>query len=208
MKKAMEPFTKLTSRVVPFPNDNVDTDIIVPARFLKVTDKEGMDQYLFRDWRFDSEGNPLPDFILNQPRVKGAQILLVGRNFGSGSSREHAPWALLAFGFRALIGTSFADIFRGNSLKNGLLPVVVPPEIHADLLRVVEQDPSAEVTIDLSTQTVTLPGGRTVSFPIDNFSKQCLLAGVDQLGYIVEKEPQIRAYEASHPSAVETTIGS
>jgi 3-isopropylmalate/(R)-2-methylmalate dehydratase small subunit len=201
----MEPFTKLTSRMVPLPMDNVDTDIIVPARFLKVTDKTGMDQYLFRDWRFDENGNPRPDFILNQPRAQGAQILLAGKNFGSGSSREHAPWALLAFGFRAVISTSFADIFNGNSLKNGLLPLVVPSETHTELFRAVEQNPDAAVTVDLSSQTLTLPGGRTASFPIDNFSKQCLLAGVDQLGYVLKQEAHIRAYEASHPPAVETT---
>jgi len=204
----MEPFTKITSRAIPLPNDNVDTDVVVPARFLKVTDKEGMDQYLFRDWRFDVEGNPKPDFILNQPRAKGAKILLVGRNFGTGSSREHAPWALLAFGFRALIGTSFADIFTGNSLKNGLLLVAIPPESHADLLSTLEKNPNAEVAVDLATQTVTLPDGKTVNFPIDNFSKQCLLAGVDQLGYIFKQEPRIRAYEESHPSAVRTTVSA
>lgn len=204
----MEPITKITSRLVPLPNENVDTDIIVPARFLKVTDKAGMDQYLFRDWRFDEAGKPLPDFILNQPRAKGAQILLAGRNFGSGSSREHAPWALLAFGFRALLSTSFADIFQGNALKNGLLPVVIPPDVHADLFRQVEKNPNLEVTVELASQTVTLPDGKTVSFPIDNFSKQCLLAGVDQLGYLLKQESHIRAYEASHPPRVRTTIGS
>lgn len=201
----MEPFTKITSRMVPLPIDNIDTDIIVPARFLKVTDKAGMDQYLFRDWRFESDGTPKPDFILNQPRAHGAQILLAGKNFGSGSSREHAPWALLAFGFRAVISTSFADIFNGNSLKNGLLPVVVPAETHAELFRLVERDPDAAVTVDLASQTLTLPGGQTASFPIDNFSKQCLLAGVDQLGYVLKQDAHIRNYEASHPAAVETT---
>jgi len=201
----MEPFTKITSRMVPLPIDNIDTDIIVPARFLKVTDKAGMDQYLFRDWRFDADGTPKPDFILNQPHAKGAQILLAGKNFGSGSSREHAPWALMAFGFRAIISTSFADIFRGNSLKNGLLPVEVTADVHAELLRAVERDSGATVTIDLASETLTRPGGRTATFPIDNFSKQCLLAGVDQLGYVLKQEAHIRAYEASHPPAVETT---
>ncbi|HWP84132.1 MAG TPA: 3-isopropylmalate dehydratase small subunit [Terriglobia bacterium] len=196
----MEPFTTLTSRIVPFPHDNVDTDIIVPARFLKVTDKAGMDRYLFHDWRFDQNGNPLPEFILNQPRAQGCRILLAGSNFGTGSSREHAPWALLAWGFRAVISTSFADIFRGNALKNGLLPVVVPAEVHAELFRRVEADPTVQVTIDLASQTLTLPTGRKVEFPIDNFSKQCLLAGVDQLGYLLKQEPHIRAYEAAHPS--------
>ena len=200
----MEPFTKITSRMVPLPMDNVDTDIIVPARFLKVTDKANMEQYLFRDWRFDEAGNPRPEFILNQPRAKGAKVFLAGKNFGSGSSREHAPWALMAFGFRALISTSFADIFTGNALKNGLLPVIVPPEVHAELFRLVEADPRAEVTIDLASQTLTLPGGQAVTFPIDNFSKQCLLAGVDQLGYILKQEARIQAYEVSHPSTVRT----
>jgi 3-isopropylmalate/(R)-2-methylmalate dehydratase small subunit len=201
----MEPFTKFTSRVVPFPHDDVDTDIIVPARFLKVTDKAGMDQYLFRDWRFEKDGTPKPDFILNQPRAKSCQILLTGRNFGTGSSREHAPWALVAYGFRAVISTSFADIFRGNSLKNGLLPIVVPGDVHAELFKMVDADPNVELTVDLAAQTLTLPGGRAVNFPIDNFSKQCLLAGVDQLGYLQKQEAHIRAYEASHPSAVQTT---
>ena len=201
----MEPFTKITSRVIPLPNENVDTDVIVPARFLKVTDKANMDQYLFCDWRFDEDGKPRPDFILNQPRARDAKIFLVGGNFGSGSSREHAPWALLAFGFRALISTSFADIFWGNSLKNGLVPVVVPPEVHAELFRMVEADPTMELTIDLSLQTVILPDGRSVSFPIDNFSKQCLLAGVDQLGYLLKQEAHIRAYEEAHPPVVQTT---
>ena len=198
----MEPFTRITSRLVPLPIDNVDTDIIVPARFLKVTDKANMEQYLFRDWRFDEKGNPLPEFILNQPRAKGAKIFLAGKNFGSGSSREHAPWALMAFGFRALISTSFADIFTGNALKNGLLPVIVPPEVHAELFRLVEADSGAEVTINLASQMLTLPGGQAVTFPIDNFSKQCLLAGVDQLGYILKQEARVRAYEVSHPSTV------
>ena len=204
----MEPITKITSRIVPLPNENVDTDIIVPARFLKVIDKAGMDQYLFRDWRFDEDGKPRPDFILNQPRAKGAQILLAGRNFGSGSSREHAPWALLAFGFRALLSTSFADIFRGNALKNGLLPVVILPDVHAELFRQVEKDPNLKVSVDLASQSVTLPDGKTVSFPVDNFSKQCLLAGVDQLGYLLKQESHIRAYEESHPPRVQTTMGS
>ena len=204
-EEKLEAFVKVSSRVIPLPNDNVDTDIIVPARFLKVTDKANMDKYLFRDWRFDAEGNPRPDFILNQPRARGAKIFLVGGNFGSGSSREHAPWALLAFGFRALISTSFADIFWGNSLKNGLLPVVIPPEVHAELFRMGEADPTMELTIDLSLQTVILPDGRSVSFPIDNFSKQCLLGGVDQLGYLLKQEAHIRAYEEAHPPVVQTT---
>jgi 3-isopropylmalate/(R)-2-methylmalate dehydratase small subunit len=201
----MEAFTKLTSRVVPVPNENIDTDIIIPARYLKVTDKSGMDQYLFRDWRFNEDGTPIPSFILNQPRAQGCKILLAGKNFGTGSSREHAPWALTAFGFRAVISTSFADIFRGNALKNSLLPVVVPADVHAELFRMVEADPKLELTIDLATQSLILPGGRSVQFPIDNFSKQCLLAGVDQLGYIQKQEAHIKAYESAHPATVVTT---
>jgi len=201
----MEAFTKLTSRVVPIPNENIDTDIVIPARYLKVTDKAGMDQYLFRDWRFHEDGTPIESFILNQPRSKGCKILLAGKNFGTGSSREHAPWALTAFGFRAVISTSFADIFRGNSLKNSLVPVVVPADVHAELFKMVEADPALELTIDLAPQSLILPNGKTVSFPIDNFSKQCLLAGVDQLGYIQKQESKINAYETSHPPLVATT---
>ncbi len=194
----MEPFTRLTSRVVPFPYRDVDTDQITPARFLKVTHKSGMGAYLFYDWRFDAEGKPKPDFILNQPRAAGAMILLAGDNFGCGSSRESAPWALLDFGYRAVLSTSFADIFRNNSLKNGLLPVVLDPAAHERLMKRATDDPAIEVTIDLATQTVTLPEGSTVTFPMDSFSKQCLLAGVDQLGYILKHEDKIAAYEKGH----------
>ncbi|MSO21587.1 MAG: 3-isopropylmalate dehydratase small subunit [Acidobacteria bacterium] len=201
----MESFTKLTSRVVPIPNENIDTDIIIPARYLKATDKVGMDRFLFRDWRFNEDGTPIPSFILNQPRAQGCKILLAGKNFGTGSSREHAPWALTAFGFRAVISTSFADIFRSNSLKNSLLPVVVPADVHEELFKLVEADQKLELTIDLAAQSLTLPGGKSVSFPIDNFSKQCMLAGVDQLGYIQKQDTHILAYEASHPAMVVTT---
>ncbi len=192
----MEPFTRLTSRVVVLPARDVDTDQITPARFLKVTDKVGMGAYLFYDWRFEAEGKPRPDFPLNQPRAAGAKILLAGDNFGCGSSRESAPWALLDFGFRALISTSFADIFRNNSLKNGLLPVVIDAATHEALMKQALADPQVEVTIDLPSQTLTLPGGATVRFPLDNFSKQCLLAGVDQLGYILKNQDKITAYES------------
>ncbi len=191
----MEPFNRLTSRVVPLPARDVDTDQITPARFLKVTVKTGMAAYLFYDWRFEAEGKPRPDFPLNQPRAAGAKILLAGDNFGCGSSRESAPWALVDFGFRAVISTSFADIFRNNSLKNGLLPVVIPAGTHEKLMEQALEDPQLEVAIDLPSQTLTLPGGSMVRFPIDNFSKQCLLAGVDQLGYILKHEDQIAAYE-------------
>ncbi len=191
----MQPFTKLTGRVVPLPARDVDTDQITPARFLKVTDKLDLGKFLFHDWRYDAEGKPRPDFILNQSRSAGAPILLAGDNFGCGSSREHAPWALDSYGFRAIISTSFADIFRGNCLKNGLLPVVVDEATHAALMERALADPATEVTIDLETQTLTLPGGVTAKFPIDLFSKRCLLDGVDQLGYILKHAGQIAAYE-------------
>jgi 3-isopropylmalate/(R)-2-methylmalate dehydratase small subunit len=191
----MEPFTKLTGRVVPLPARDVDTDQIIPARFLKVTDKLGLGKCLFHDWRYDAEGRPRPDFILNQPRAAGAPILLAGDNFGCGSSREHAPWALASFGFRAIISTSFADIFRGNCLKNRLLPVIVDAATHAALMERALADPATEVGIDLASRTLALPGGATVTFPIDSFSKQCLLAGVDQLGYILKHADKIAAYE-------------
>ncbi len=148
----MKPFTNFESRMVPLPINNVDTDQIIPARFLKTTSKQGLDKQLFNDWRYDAQGNPKPDFILNQPQAQGAQVLLAGDNFGCGSSREHAPWALTQFGFRAVISTSFADIFKQNSLKNSLLPIVVPPDVHAELFAAA---PDAAVKIDLPKQTLT-----------------------------------------------------
>ncbi len=181
----MAQFTTLTSRVVPLPVNNVDTDQIIPARFLKVTGKTGLAANLFADWRYNSDGSVKPDFILNHPQAQGAQILLAGDNFGCGSSREHAPWALVDFGFRAVISTGFADIFRNNALKNGLLPIVVDVDTHRALFDVVEEAPDAELAIDLAAQTVTLPTGQTVLFPIDAFSKTCLLKGVDELGYLL-----------------------
>ncbi|HUD99373.1 MAG TPA: 3-isopropylmalate dehydratase small subunit, partial [Bryobacteraceae bacterium] len=154
-----------TSRLVPLPINNVDTDQIIPARFLKTISKQGLDKQLFHDWRYDVQGQPKPDFILNQPRVQGAQVLLAGDNFGCGSSREHAPWALTQFGFRAVISTSFADIFKQNSLKNALLPIVLPAAAHAALFAMVDRHPDVEITVDLASQTVTLPDGRKVDFP-------------------------------------------
>jgi len=192
------------SRLVPLPINNVDTDQIIPARFLKTISKQGLDKQLFNDWRYDAQGNPKPDFILNQPRVRGAQILLAGDNFGCGSSREHAPWALTQFGFRAVISTSFADIFKQNSLKNALLPIVFPADAHALLFAMVDGDPDTEVTVDLATQTVTLPDGRKVEFPIDPFSRHCLLEGVDELGYILKNEPAIAAYEGHRVGSINT----
>ncbi len=200
----MQKFTQFTSKLVPFGVDNIDTDQIIPARFLKTISKEGLDKQLFNDWRYDAEGNPKPDFILNQPRAKGVQILLAGDNFGCGSSREHAPWALTQFGFRAVISTSFADIFKGNSLKNALLPIVVPRDVHAYLFSEVEKNPDVTVSVDLASQTLTLPDGRKVEFPVDAFSKHCLLEGVDELGYIQQQEAAIAAYEAKRPLTVNT----
>ena len=191
----MAQFKTLTSRIMPLPVNDIDTDQIIPARFLKAIDKKGMGDNLFADWRFNVDGSPIPDFALNQNFFKGAQILLAGDNFGCGSSREHAPWALTGFGFRAVISTSFADIFRNNALKNGLLPIIVDAETHRTLFDLTDEAARAEVTVDLNSQTVTLPGGQVVSFPIDKFSKACLLNGVDELGYIQSFEEKIAEYE-------------
>ncbi len=193
----MAQFTQLTSRVIPLPNRNVDTDQIIPARFLKVTDKAGMGAALFSDWRYNTDGSPKPDFVLNRAEHQGVQILLAGDNFGCGSSREHAPWALTGWGIHAVISTSFADIFRNNALKNGLLPIIVDAETHQSLFDLIEEVPEAEMTIDLASQSVALPDGATLGFPIDSFSKKCLLNGVDQLGYILSHAAQIEAYEAA-----------
>lgn len=200
-----EPFQVFTSRVVPLPAENVDTDQIVPARYLKVTDKAGLAEALFRDWRFNEDGTLKdPPFVLDQPGMGGRRILLVGDNFGAGSSREHAPWALTAWGIRAILSTSFADIFRSNSLKNGVLPIVVDPATHARLFDLVARDPDAELTVDLAEQGVLLPDGSTIDFDIDPFAKRMILAGTDELGYLLSKEPEIAAWEAAHPPRVDT----
>ena len=194
----MNRFTTLISRIVPLPAENVDTDQIIPARFLKVTDKAGLGESLFCDWRYNADGSPRPDFVLNRPEMRGRQVLLVGDNFGCGSSREHAPWALIGYGFRAVISTSFADIFRNNALKNGLLPIVVDKDTHAQLFSIVQEDPDATVSVDLATQTLTLPDGRAVTFPIDAFSKACLLDGLDEIGYVLNMREKIEAFELAH----------
>ena len=194
----MNRFTTLISRIVPLPAENVDTDQIIPARFLKVTDKAGLGESLFCDWRYNADGSPRPDFVLNRPEMRGRQVLLVGDNFGCGSSREHAPWALIGYGFRAVISTSFADIFRNNALKNGLLPIVVDKDTHAQLFSIVQEEPDATVSVDLATQTLTLPDGRAVTFPIDAFSKACLLDGVDEIGYVLNMREKIEAFELAH----------
>jgi len=193
-------FTPLESRMVRLPIDNIDTDQIIPARFLKTITKEGLADQLFYDWRYDASGQPKPDFILNTAEAKKCQILLAGDNFGCGSSREHAPWALTQFGFRAVISTSFADIFKQNSLKNALLPIVVPPAVHAELMGAGD----CVVKVDLASQTLELPGGKKVGFTIDPFSRLCLLEGIDELGYILQNETAIASYEASHPAAINT----
>ena len=203
----MEKFKAFTSRVAPLAIDNIDTDQIIPARFLKTTSKSGLGDQLFFDWRYDAEGKPKTDFILNKPEGRAAQVLLAGDNFGCGSSREHAPWALTQYGFRAVISTSFADIFRGNSLKNSLLPIAVPHEAHKRLFEAVTRDPAAQVTVDLAEQKLTLPDGSAVTFPIDEFAKHCMLEGIDELGYILQQEQAIRAYEAKRPLTINTLAG-
>jgi 3-isopropylmalate/(R)-2-methylmalate dehydratase small subunit len=200
----MEKFTAFTSRLAALPIDNIDTDQIIPARFLKTTSKAGLGEELFYDWRYDADGNPKPDFILNTPQGHAAQILLAGDNFGCGSSREHAPWALLQYGFRAVISTSFADIFRGNSLKNSLLPIQAPYQAHKALFDALADNPAATVTVDLALQTLTLPDGSHVNFPIDQFARHCMLEGIDELGYILQQEPAIAAYESARPLTINT----
>ena len=196
----MEKFTPFESKMVTIARDNIDTDQIIPARFLKTISKVGLGDQLFCDWRYDAEGKPKPDFVLNQPESKACQVLLAGDNFGCGSSREHAPWALTQYGFRAVISTSFADIFKNNSLKNSLLPIVVPPDAHAELLK----EHNGTVKVDLASQTLTLPSGRKVQFPVDEFARHCLLEGIDELGYILQQAPAIAAFEAAHPALIDT----
>jgi 3-isopropylmalate/(R)-2-methylmalate dehydratase small subunit len=191
---------KFESRTVVLAIDNIDTDQIIPARFLKTISKIGLGDQLFYDWRYQADGTQKADFVLNRPEAKGAQVLVAGDNFGCGSSREHAPWALTQFGFRAVISTSFADIFKQNSLKNGLLPIVVPAAIHAKLVA----SPGAVVQVHLAKQSLTLADGTAVEFPIDAFSKHCLLEGVDELGYILLQDAAIRAYEAKRVGSLNT----
>jgi len=187
----MEPIRTIRSKTAVLPFEDIDTDQIIPARFLTTTTKEGLGRNLFADWRYDADGTPKPDFALNRPEAQGATILVAGRNFGCGSSREHAPWALVDYGFRAVVSSEFADIFRNNALKNGLLPVIVDAETHAWLLA----NPGAEITVDLESTTLTLPDGRAVSFPIDRFSRYCLMNGLDQLGFLLEQRDAIAEYE-------------
>ena len=190
----MAQFTSLTSRIIPLPINDIDTDQIIPAQFLKVTDKNGLADALFFNWRYNDDGSPKADFILNQSASGGAQILLAGDNFGCGSSREHAPWALTSYGFRAVISTSFADIFRNNALKNGLIPIIVDEATHKMLFDLLAEVPATEFTVDLAAQTLVTPHG-SFPFPIDPFNKTCLLNGVDELGYIMGFEREIAAFE-------------
>ena len=190
----MEPITRITSRTVVVPSSNIDTDQIIPARFLTTTTREGLGSALFADWRYDAAGRPKPDFILNTPAAQGCRVLVAGRNIGCGSSREHAPWALLDYGFQAVVSTEIADIFRNNSLKNGLLPVIVDEATHAWLVA----NPGAEVTVDLGRRTLDLPDGRSIEFPLEPFARYCLMNGVDELGFLLSKLPDIERYERSH----------
>jgi 3-isopropylmalate/(R)-2-methylmalate dehydratase small subunit len=190
----MERITTIQSRTAVLPASNIDTDQIIPARFLTTTTRLGLGKQLFSDWRYAPDGSPKPEFLLNRPEAAGCQVLVAGRNFGCGSSREHAPWALLDYGFRAVISTEIADIFRNNSLMNGLLPIVVDDSTSRWLI----ENPGSEVTIDLDTTTLRLANGLSVTFPIDPFARFCLMNGVDELGYLLQQQDRITAYEAAH----------
>ncbi len=189
----MEKIRSITSRTVVLPQADIDTDQIMPARFLTTTTREGLGKAAFADWRYDADGNPIPDFPLNRSEAKDAKILVAGNNFGCGSSREHAPWGLVDYGFRAVISTQIADIFRNNSLKNGLVPVIVDSDTHQWLL----DHPGAEVTVDIENRQLKLPDGRSVGFPLDGFSRTCLMEGVDQLGFLLKQDEAISRFEAN-----------
>jgi 3-isopropylmalate/(R)-2-methylmalate dehydratase small subunit len=202
-------FTTFTSAVIPLPAENVDTDQIVPARFLKMIDKAGLADALFRDWRYDADGGQHePLFVMDRLAMSGRRILLAGDNFGTGSSREHAAWALVAWGIRVILSTSFADIFRGNALKNGLLPIVVEAERHRQLLELVAAEPSVEMTVDLEAQLIHLPGDEDLPFEVDPFAKSMLLAGTDEMGWLLNRMPLIEAYQAAHPARIDTRVGA
>ncbi len=200
----MEPFTTLKSRFLSLPVNDIDTDQIIPARFLKVTDKNGLGDNLFYDWRYFSDGSVRPDFILNQKTAQNAKILVAGDNFGCGSSREHAPWALYAFGFRVIISTSFADIFKNNAMKNGLLPVTIDEKVQNHLFELFDKDQQAELFVDLQNQELDVPGHQKVHFEIDSFNKNCLLEGIDQLGFLLKTLPEIQSFEKKYPKRVNT----
>jgi len=193
----VEPLKVVRSRTVVLAATNIDTDQIIPARFLTTTTRAGLGRHLFTDWRYAPDGTPRPEFALNRPEAAGCSILVAGRNFGCGSSREHAPWALVDYGIRAVVSTEIADIFRSNALKNGLLPVVVDEATSRWLI----DHPGADVTIDVETTTIALPGGASVGFPLESFARFCLLNGVDELGFLLERVPQIEAFEANDERA-------
>ena len=197
----MDAFTTLTAVAAPMPMQNIDTDKIIPARFLKTTDRLGLGNNLFADWRYDAAGAPKREFVLNRPEAKSARLLVAGRNFGCGSSREHAPWALLGFGFRAVVSSEFADIFRNNALGNGLLPVALPEAVVERIGARIARDPTSVFTIDLESQSFALPGGERFEFPVDPFARHCMLQGVDQLGYLAAKELEIATYERTRAGA-------
>ncbi len=202
----MEKLKHIEGSIVSIPVNDIDTDQIIPARFLKVTDKAGLGKAAFCDWRYLEDGEtPNPEFVLNRPEYQGASVLIAGNNFGCGSSREHAPWALLGSGFKAIISTEFADIFSNNALKNGLLPVVVDADTQQQLFSLAEEDPGTRVSVDVESQILTLPDGREVRFPLDGFSKYCLLNGVDQLGYLLALDDEVQAFESSNQQRVMTT---
>lgn len=201
----MQQFIPFTARYAVLPIENIDTDQIIPARFLKTTDKTGLGDNLFADWRYESDGTPKPSFLLNQAFTNGVEVLVAGTNFGCGSSREHAPWALQGFGFKAVLSTYFADIFQNNSLKNGLLPIVITPDVYQLLVAADAAQPGqAQVSVDLAQQLVHLPNGTTMHFPIEPFAKYCVLNGVDQLGFLMAQDTDISAYERSHAARVDT----
>jgi 3-isopropylmalate/(R)-2-methylmalate dehydratase small subunit len=203
----MRTFQRITSRIAPLPADNIDTDQIIPANYLKVTDKKGLGEGLFANWRYLANGQPDPDFVLNRPAHRDARILLAGDNFGCGSSREHAAWALQEHGFEVVISTGFADIFRSNAAKNGLLTAVVSRPDHATLLRLAQESSSREITVDLETRIVTCPGLEPIPFEVDPFARYCLLNGLDQLGFLLHRLEKIAAWEARHPQPVDTVAG-
>ena len=201
----MKPFSRVSGRVVPLPADHVDTDQIIPSSFLKGLDREGLAPGLFHGWRFLEDGGPDPEFVLHRPEHEGSKILLVGENFGCGSSREHAPWALQAWGFLVLLGKGFADIFRSNAHRNGLLTVSIPPDRHEDLMSQIHRDPSVTVTVDLVTQEITFPDGSTEGFEVDPFARHCMLNGLDPMDHLLNQLQDIERYEAQTPARVRVT---
>jgi 3-isopropylmalate/(R)-2-methylmalate dehydratase small subunit len=201
---AREPFRSVTSAAVPMPRNDIDTDQIIPARFLKTINRAGLADQLFCDWRYLADGSPNPEFVLNRPEMAGRAILVAGDNFGCGSSREHAPWALTAWGIRAVISSSFADIFRNNALKNGLLPIAVPPQELERISGILQAEPDAPLTVDLEASELRLPDGSVIGFDVDAFARRMILDGTDELGYLLKLEPELDAYEAAHPPRIST----